>query len=50
VLGTERTASLEGHYTVIGQVISGMDVVQKIKMNDMIKRITVKSGTPAAKP
>jgi hypothetical protein len=31
-------------------VISGIDVVQKIKKNDMIKRITVKAGTPAPKP
>jgi cyclophilin family peptidyl-prolyl cis-trans isomerase len=50
VLGTTRIANLDGSYTVIGQVISGMDVVQKIKKNDMIKRITVKAGTPAAKP
>jgi cyclophilin family peptidyl-prolyl cis-trans isomerase len=50
VLGTAKAGALDGDYTIIGQVTSGMDVVQKIKKNDMIKRITVKGGTPAAKP
>ena len=33
---------LDGDYTVFGQVISGMDVVQKLEVTDIIKRITVK--------
>ena len=49
VLGTERTKSLDGGYTVFGQVTSGMDVVNAIKANDLIKRITIKAETPPAK-
>ena len=48
VLGTERTASLDGKYTVFGQVISGMSVVNATKLNDLIKRVTIKGGTPPA--
>jgi peptidyl-prolyl cis-trans isomerase B (cyclophilin B) len=33
---------LDGGYTVLGQVISGMDVVQKLQVNDVIRRATVK--------
>jgi cyclophilin family peptidyl-prolyl cis-trans isomerase len=33
---------LDGDYTVLGQVISGMDVVQKLQVNDVIRRATVK--------
>lgn len=33
---------LNGQYTVFGKVISGMDVVQKIQAEDVIKRMTVK--------
>jgi peptidylprolyl isomerase len=44
-----KAAGLDGKYTVIGQVISGMNVVQKIELNDAIKRVTVKAETPAAK-
>jgi len=29
-------------YTVIGRVISGMDVVQKLQETDIIRRVTVK--------
>jgi len=32
----------DGHYTVIGRVISGMDVVQKLAEPDLIRRVTVK--------
>ncbi|MEZ5418945.1 MAG: peptidylprolyl isomerase [Vicinamibacterales bacterium] len=32
---------LNGQYTVFGKVISGMDVVQKIQAEDVIKRMTV---------
>jgi cyclophilin family peptidyl-prolyl cis-trans isomerase len=33
---------LDGHYSVIGQVISGMDVVRKLAVPDVIRKITVK--------
>ena len=34
--------SLDGDYTVIGQVIAGMDVVRKLLVPDVIRRVTVK--------
>lgn len=34
--------SLDGDYTVIGQVIAGMDVVQKLVKGDIIRRVTVR--------
>ena len=37
-------ARLDGGYTVFGQVISGMDVVRKLVVPDVIKRISVKAG------
>jgi peptidyl-prolyl cis-trans isomerase B (cyclophilin B) len=37
---------LDSGYTVFGQVISGMDVVQKIQVGDVIRRATVKDGAP----
>jgi len=37
---------LNSRYTVLGQVISGMDVVTKLRVNDVIRRATVK-GAPA---
>lgn len=48
-LSAERTKSLDGGYTVFGQVISGMDVVNNTKQNDLIKRVTIKGATPAVK-
>jgi cyclophilin family peptidyl-prolyl cis-trans isomerase len=33
---------LDKNYTVFGQVISGMDVVEKLEVDDVIKRVTVK--------
>jgi cyclophilin family peptidyl-prolyl cis-trans isomerase len=45
----ERTRTLDGKYTVFGQVISGMDVVRAIRKDDLIKRVTIKGGTPPAK-
>jgi peptidyl-prolyl cis-trans isomerase B (cyclophilin B) len=41
---------LDSGYTVFGQVISGMDVVQKLEVGDVIRRASVKAATPAAKP
>ena len=43
------TPRLDGDYTVFGQVISGMDVVQKLAVGDLIRRATVKDGAPATK-
>ena len=47
-LSTERTRSLDSGYTVFGQVISGMDVVQKLEVGDVIRRATVRDAAPAA--
>jgi peptidyl-prolyl cis-trans isomerase B (cyclophilin B) len=49
VLNAEATKHLDGMYTVFGQVISGMDVVQKIKQDDVVKRMTIRPETPAPK-
>jgi peptidyl-prolyl cis-trans isomerase B (cyclophilin B) len=43
------TPELDGKYTVFGHVISGMDVVQKIAADDVIKKATVKDDKPATK-
>ena len=43
------TPELDGKYTVFGQVITGMDVVQKIQVGDVIKRASVKGAAPATK-
>lgn len=37
------TPELDGKYTVFGHVISGMDVVQKIEIGDVIKKASVKA-------
>ncbi len=42
---TRAMPSLDGKYTVIGQVTSGMDVVMKLQVTDVIKNITAK-GVP----
>lgn len=33
---------LDGQYTVFGQVIEGMDVVQKVRIGDAMKKVTLK--------
>ena len=40
--GPARYSEIEGDFTVFGQVISGMDVVQKLQMTDVIRRATVR--------
>jgi cyclophilin family peptidyl-prolyl cis-trans isomerase len=47
--GPARYAAIEGDYAVIGQVISGMDVVQQLKELDIIRRASVKGPAPGAK-
>ncbi|PIR24753.1 MAG: peptidyl-prolyl cis-trans isomerase [Deltaproteobacteria bacterium CG_4_10_14_0_2_um_filter_43_8] len=39
----EPTPFLDGQYTVFGQVVSGMNVVEKIAMGDKIVSVTVKA-------
>jgi cyclophilin family peptidyl-prolyl cis-trans isomerase len=38
---------LDKDYTVFGKVISGMEVVQKIEVGDIIKKASVRDGAPA---
>jgi len=47
--GPARYSAIEGDYAVIGQVVSGMDVVQQLRELDVIRRATVKGPRPAAK-
>jgi cyclophilin family peptidyl-prolyl cis-trans isomerase len=42
-------AALDGNYAVIGQVTSGMDVVQKLRALDVIQQATVKEPGRGAK-
>jgi peptidyl-prolyl cis-trans isomerase B (cyclophilin B) len=39
----ERTPHLNGGYTVFGQVTSGMDVVDSIRVGDVIQEIAIKA-------
>jgi cyclophilin family peptidyl-prolyl cis-trans isomerase len=34
--------ALDGKYTVIGKVLSGMDVVEKLQVADIVKKMTIK--------
>jgi peptidyl-prolyl cis-trans isomerase B (cyclophilin B) len=43
------TPRLNGSYTVFGQVISGMDVVDRLVETDVIRRVTVRAEAPAAR-
>lgn len=38
-----RIKNIQGDFAVIGQVISGMDVVRKLQVPDIIRRVTVKN-------
>jgi cyclophilin family peptidyl-prolyl cis-trans isomerase len=42
--------ALDGKYTVFGQVTSGMDVVRKLEVGDVIKRVTAKDGALRSEP
>jgi cyclophilin family peptidyl-prolyl cis-trans isomerase len=46
-LEDQRIANIQGDFTVFGQVISGMDVVGKLQVTDIIRRATVRE--PGAK-
>lgn len=39
-----RTPHLDGLYTIFGQVIEGMDVVDRIEMGDVVLRVEVIGG------
>jgi peptidyl-prolyl cis-trans isomerase B (cyclophilin B) len=41
IVSTQDEPELDGRYTAFGQVISGMDIVQKIEQGDIIKTITI---------
>ncbi len=43
------TPRLNNSYTVFGQVIAGMDVVERLAETDVIRRVTVRAESPAAK-
>jgi len=43
----EPQPALDGQYTIFGGVVKGMDVVDKIKVGDHIKKITLSSQPPA---
>jgi len=38
--------SLDGKYAIVGQVIKGMEVVDKIQRPDVLKNATIKAATP----
>ena len=38
--------SLDGKHAVIGRVIAGMDVVDKLQRGDLITKVSVKGGAP----
>jgi cyclophilin family peptidyl-prolyl cis-trans isomerase len=46
---TGPASHLDGGYTIFGQVISGMDVVTKIKQDDLVKKMSIRAETPAPK-
>ena len=39
----EPTPQLDGQYTVFGQTVSGMDVVEKIRVGDVIESVEVRA-------
>jgi peptidyl-prolyl cis-trans isomerase A (cyclophilin A) len=45
----KETPWLDGKHTIFGNLISGMDVVNKIEQNDVIKKVTIIKNGAAAK-
>ena len=43
--GPARYAAIEGDFTVFAQVISGMEVVQKLQETDVIRRATIQAAS-----
>jgi cyclophilin family peptidyl-prolyl cis-trans isomerase len=43
-----KTASpaLDGKHAIIGQVTSGLSVIDKLEVTDMIKLVTIKEAAP----
>ena len=48
-LDDQRIAAINGKYTVVGQVISGMDVVRKLQIPDVIRRATLRGQAAPSK-
>ena len=48
-LDDQRIAAINGKYTVIGQVTTGMDVVRNLQIPDVIRRATVREPGGASK-
>jgi protein-export membrane protein SecD len=42
----DETAQLDGQYTVFGQVVTGMDVVQSVEIGDVIEKIAIETSGP----
>ena len=38
--------ALDGKYAIVGRVISGMDVVDKLALTDMVRKVSVKGEVP----
>lgn len=38
--------SLDGKHAVIGRVVAGMEVVDKLAVGDMVRKVSVKGGAP----
>jgi cyclophilin family peptidyl-prolyl cis-trans isomerase len=46
----DKTSSLDGGYSVFGQVIEGMDVTEKIAIGDKIQKIEISQATASQMP
>ena len=46
IMKSASSPSLDGKHAIVGQVIKGMEVVDKIQKADIIKTVTVKAAAP----